>query len=280
MPFFDSIQAVVSQFKIKTVLVDAFGVLYGESGIFPGVVSAIDFLNQQQIPVFLVTNNSSEYTDIIFQKLYSNGIAIPETHIISSGHGISETTAIRQLIFQKKVFVLGTRSSHHYIQLAQPGDIVSSVSDAQVIVLTAFMNDWEDHHTDFQAIIDHLSQYPNTPVICCNPDMHVMTDSGLYPVVGSWALKLQQAYHVPVIWMGKPHSSFSWVVESRLKSHGVQIDRSVCFFDDNPENVHQLASDLGILGGLVLNTGLSQGVDIAQLSPELKVDFVINSLHF
>ena len=103
------------------------------------------------------------------------------------------------------------------------------------------------------------------PVICVNPDHYIHTGHELYPVMGYYAAQLAKKLGIEIIWMGKPDTRFSPVVEKILSYAGITLNEDVWFFDDNPKNMAQLTQDLGISGATVMDTGLCSNLTLDEI---------------
>lgn len=249
-------------------LIDASGVIYNDSGVFEGVVETIETL-QSIAPVFLVTNNSFQSIPDIKEKMKNTGIYFEENRIISSGLGVSMHPDFRRMVEGKQVGVFGSPSSEYYVRLANPKDIVSDWSQADVLVMTSTRkHNFEAEYNRLQHVV---AAHPNIPIICCNPDQHVVRwlpkdssnssekeQTALYPVIGYYAQKLEDDYGVAIQWMGKPEACFSQVVEHILKKEYPNADpeKKWLFLDDNIHNVVNLEKVDSISGCLVEETGL------------------------
>lgn len=260
--------------QIKTILADAFGVLYNDQGLFHGMKQTFSILKQNKIQLILLTNNSNEYTDIIAKKFSGFQIPIPPEHIISSGHGLALDPDTQKLIKGKNVYVFGTKSSYQYVYDAQPNQITDDLKKAKTIIMTAHLNtkQYQEHYT---KMLNFLKKNKEIPVICCNPDRYVLTTEGLYPVIGFWAEQLEKLANIKIHWIGKPYQNFSEVVRKKLEMMGIQTTHQVCFFDDNLDNVSRMVTDLDILGAVVSDTGLSKGIELLEKRKTHKFHFTI-----
>ena len=160
-----------------------------------------------------------------------------------------------------------------YIHRLNHPHIVMNPKDAEAIVLMdEFNHDPNISIDDLKpVIIDHKPL-----VICTNPDNIVRgKENNPHPVLGTYARKLEHDTKHPFIYTGKPFSYFSTLVKNWLTYHEKQVSKNACFFDDNPENINQLASDLEIFGCLITGTGISQFLTHI---PKRKIDFELDCL--
>lgn len=233
----------LSQFKV--FLVDASGVLYTDT-VLPGASQAYGFL-QTLGPVFLATNNSYESPVNIQKNLNTYGMPIELDHILSSGDGLSQDESLYRFLKDKNVYVFGSENAKWY---ARHLSCVSHYSEADCIVLAATTGSPKEE----DQLCDFVKKNTDIPLVCVNPDRVVRTSSGFYPVVGSLAEYLSQFLKNPIVWFGKPMLNYAEMVKKRLAAY--TLDRSVCFFDDNPKNVCALQDQLGITGIWVHQTGI------------------------
>lgn len=255
-----SLDTIIENHTPTAILVDASGVLYNDSGTLANVGNTIASLSAQ-IPVWVITNNTTHSIPEIASFLNHHQITIPESQIISSGLGLSLDPELASLIRSKSVYTLGNASSQYYVTLGE-GIPVPNPDDADAIVLAASCG--EKTYSLLSQIADSLRRKIR-PVICVNPDHYIYTGSERYPVMGYYAAQLAKKLDIEITWMGKPDPRFSPVVSKVLSYAGITLDESVWFFDDNPKNVHQLTTDLEISGATVMDTGLCAGLTLDEI---------------
>jgi len=267
-----------------TFLLDAAGVLYVDKGVpCPGSIHFLARLKKLKKNIFVVTNNSSFSTKEISTKFQSMGFDISQDMIISSGQGLAWDPDISKLIKEKKVYPFGLslipdyenkKSCLSYIGEAG-GKLCHRIEMADAIVLLTSFNQ------NNKKMIEELSRYwkkQDIPCICTNPDIYIWRQKCQYPVVGFYAKKIEQRVGKQMIWLGKPFQNFSNVVKLILSKKNIDINKRVCFFDDNYENTRAMQSHLGIVGCCVTETGLSQKIDFEDMKkhePDALPDFFI-----
>ena len=240
--------------EFKMALLDASGVLYTDSGLVNGVPELIKTL-QQSMPVFLVTNNSNNFIIEIAGRLERQGVFIPESHIISSGYGLSYDPRCQSLIQGKSVFVYGYEKSYPYVELAKPKEIVQNLDLADVIVFTSSFKEGNDERK--AKLVQFMKENPNIPMVCCNPDRFVKDiNMQKYYVCGQTAEDVSKETGLPVYFVGKPLENFSVIVKKIIEDHGYTLGDDTLFVDDNPHNVIRLQEDLGITGICATGTGI------------------------
>lgn len=254
-------------------LVDATGVLYNDEGPIQGIKQTIQTL-QKQGHVIVVTNNSSYYLTYIAKRLQDYEIPIPQSHIISSGQGLQKDPEIHPLVSQKKCFIYGGPNSYPYIEDAG-GYPTEKIENAECIVLTSSLK--KNNQTTYTLVKNHLLKHPELPVICCNPDTHVVGKHNiLIPVIGYYAKKLEAECKRHFIWIGKPYPNFANLVKNHIQTtFGYSLGEHTLFFDDNPENCLAFETQLGIKSCLIKLTGLAQ---LAPWSTLLHPQYSLESL--
>ncbi|MCP4049257.1 MAG: hypothetical protein GY730_00935 [bacterium] len=270
------LSSFIKQNKIRTFLLDACGVLYNDGGFFPGVSESVSRLLKYG-EVFVVTNNTTNNIDQIEEKLLQNGVEIDKNNIISSGIGLKEDPHINSLVKNKAVYHFGRNGAEYYLTKAGSKKIVSDLYEAEVLVMSS--NLVNNTVEEIEIIKEKISSRPDIPVICCNPDQYILSCTGSKkPVIGYYAGILSQKVRNPFYWIGKPHKNFSEVVGRILENRNIELDKRVCFFDDNLENIINMKSCLGISGCCVTETGLSYEREIKDFEvvdyfvPRLVVD--------
>ena len=181
----------------------------------------------------------------------------------------------------KSVYIFGNQRSFPYVERAGCHEIVETMAKAEVIIMTSTLK--HNHEHAFKELTSFLLDNPTIPVICCNPDIYVLSTNDTFKkVVGYYAKELLDK-GVTVHWFGKPYQNYSMMIKSLLpKTWQIPIDESVCFFDDNIDNVIAMKKDIGIKGCCVMNTGLFKGKDIkTELNTrDYHPDFFIPFLNF
>ena len=95
--------------KIKTVIFDCDGVLWLLNDLIPGATDLIQYLNQNNIRTYFISNNSTKTTSEYLEKFkkLNFGVEISPDNVISA----AKVTAKRcHDLGIKKVFVLGAKA--------------------------------------------------------------------------------------------------------------------------------------------------------------------------
>jgi len=238
----------------RAVLTDAHGVIYNESGPIGSAIRQLNDWLSAGVPVWVITNNTTVAPTQIAAQLNDLGLPLSDDAIVSSGHGLALDPPCRNMVAGRQVYTYGYPDGVWYVTQAG-GHPVEHPDDADVIVVAASTG--PDNEAMYQLVYDSLARHPHRPVVAINPDRFVSAGNGVsIKVAGYYAQQLADTLPVTVHWMGKPMPAFSEVVRQRV---GIPFDEQVLFFDDNPRNVVQLATDLGITGVGVRDTGLVYG---------------------
>jgi ribonucleotide monophosphatase NagD (HAD superfamily) len=249
----NSITTVLDSIKSPILGLDAYGVIYNDRGIFDTIPDVFNYCNQRHIPIYLMTNNSTQSIHVIEQKLLHFNIPIPKSHIISSGCGIYELPQLQRQLNHQRVFIYGYESSKQYA-IDAGATCVTDPCQADVIVMAAALN-CNNHHV-YRQVFKALKNNPNMPIICINPDHYVLNQDDFFRVMGFYAHQMGvQLDRNDIIWMGKPHPLFSELVTTRLANHQ-HVPNQLVFCDDNPHNVSHLITDTGCCGIVVTSTGV------------------------
>ncbi|NDD66637.1 hypothetical protein EBZ35_03165 [bacterium] len=240
--------------KPRAVLTDAHGVIYNESGPIPSAIAQLNHWASEGIPIWVVTNNTTASPPQIAAHLCRMGVPVSPGCIVSSGHGLALDPTCQSWVKGRRVYTYGYPDSIWYVQHAG-GCPVDHPDGAEVIVVAASTGD--DNDADYQRVYESLARDPQRPVVAINPDRWVSAGNGvLVKVAGYYAQQLAETLPISVHWMGKPMPLFSDVVRRLVP---LDWDDQVVFYDDNPRNVVQLATDLGVTGIGVRDTGLVSG---------------------
>lgn len=223
--------------KYHTYILDAAGVLYNRTdGLIPGVVNSVKELQLQGKNIFLLTNNSKQIPELITQKFAENLLSIHYSQIFSSGMGLAYDKTLRSMIESKKVYVIGKPTCHGYILRARPAAITTILNEAQVICLMSASP--QDPPEERKAVSAYLSENPDIPIICCNPDNYVAMNGKITQVIGFYAKQIEQDSGRKITWFGKPYPGIYKMTKDILdKTFSITLDEQVCYIDDNPENL-------------------------------------------
>lgn len=162
--------------RYKTIFFDAFGVLKNHKGIIPGVERTFDFLDENGINYFVLTNDSSRGPEGLADGYIRRGIkSLTPDKIISSGMLARDWLALKMK--KGTVAYLGTGDSAHYIETAGNGLETLAIRDIDLnntdhIKCLVFLDDEGfDWNHDINKVINLLRKQ-NMPVVVANTDIH------------------------------------------------------------------------------------------------------------
>lgn len=161
--------------KIKCFIFDMDGTIFLGRRLLPGAKTLINFLLDQTIPYYFLTNNSSRSKLDYVEKLAAFGLPVTASQIFTSG----EATAI-YLQNEKpgaRVYLVGTPSlenefTHHGFDLVQ--------QDPDYVVLGF---DTTLTYKKIRKLCDFIRD--GAPYIATHPDINCPTESGFIPDIGA-----------------------------------------------------------------------------------------------
>lgn len=193
--------------KYKTIFFDAFGVLKNHKGVIPGVERTFDFLDENDINYFVVTNDSSRGPEGLANAYNRRGIkSITPDKIISSGMLARDWLSLK--IKEGTVAFLGTGDSAHYIENAgletlPIRDVV--LDDIDHIKCLVFLDDEGfDWNQDINKVINLLRKR-NIPVVVANTDIHYpVSKNDVAVAIGGISDLVEEVLGKSFIRFGKP----------------------------------------------------------------------------
>ncbi|PIB36570.1 haloacid dehalogenase [Reichenbachiella sp. 5M10] len=192
------------------VFFDAFGVLKNSSGMIPHIEKTFEYLIQNHIEFYILTNDASRGPKSLAQSYIDAGFTmINEEKIISSGMLAREY--LRTKVKDGKVAYLGTKQSAHYLE--ETGLKALSIADldlnniADVNALVFLDDEGFDWRTDLNKLVN-LLRLRNIPVMVANTDRsYPVSDRMVAIAVGSIADMVEKITGRKFIKFGKPDSS-------------------------------------------------------------------------
>ncbi|HKK76881.1 MAG TPA: HAD-IIA family hydrolase [Saprospiraceae bacterium] len=156
----------------KAVFLDSYGVLKNSSGVIEGVQETIDFLNQERIPFYVLTNDASRSPEQIIQRYAEQGLTgIHLDQMVTSGMMTREY--LQYKVPDGKIAYLGTENAANYIEevglVTVPIHEVEEI-DYQSIAAVAFL---DDEGFDWQLSINktiNVLRRQNVSVVIANSD--------------------------------------------------------------------------------------------------------------
>ena len=216
--------------KYKTIFFDAFGVLKNHKGIIPGVERTFDFLDENGINYFVVTNDSSRGPEGLADGYIRRGIkSLTPDKIISSGMLARDWLSLK--IKHGTVAFLGTGDSAHYIETA--GASLSTLpirdidlNDIDDIKCLVFLDDEGfDWNQDINKVINLLRK-KNMPVVVANTDIHYpVSKNDVAVAIGGISDLVEEVLGKKFIRFGKPDAQmFMFAYERACEIKPVRKD--------------------------------------------------------
>ncbi|UXP32985.1 HAD-IIA family hydrolase [Reichenbachiella agarivorans] len=207
------------------VFFDAYGVLKNSSGMIPHIEKTFEYLINNNIEFYILTNDASRGPKSLAKSYIDAGLTmINEDKIISSGMLAREY--LKTKVADGKVAYLGTKQSAHYLE--ETGLKALSIADldlnniADVNALVFLDDEGFDWHTDLNKLVN-LLRLRNIPVIVANTDRsYPISDRMVAIAVGSIADMIEKITGRKFIKFGKPDSSmFIFAYQHTIKAQEV-----------------------------------------------------------
>ncbi|MBN1118284.1 MAG: HAD-IIA family hydrolase [Bacteroidales bacterium] len=214
--------------KYKAVFFDAYGVLKNYKGLIPGIENTFQFLIDNGIDYYILTNDASRSPEQLADTYRSRGItAVTTERIISSGMLAREY--LQYKIKHGTVVYLGTKNSAHYIESS--GLTTLSVEDANLEELDhvramVFLDDegfvWNN---DINKVINIL-RHKNMSVIVANTDIsYPVNKHEIAIAIGGLADLVEEIIGKVFIRFGKPDAQmFMYAYEQVLAKSPMRKD--------------------------------------------------------
>jgi len=198
---------VVDEYKV--IFFDAFGVIKNYMGLVPGIEQTFEYLNAQNKPYYIVTNDASRSPVQLAEGFHKMGLhAIKYDHIISSGMLAKEYLDLK--VHNGIVAYLGTANSAHYIETSGlhtlPVSMVNESNIDQVNALVLLDDEGFDWFKDLNKSINILRRR-NIPTIVANTDTaYPLNINDVSIAIGGIATMMESIVGKKFIRFGKPDS--------------------------------------------------------------------------
>ncbi|MEZ4827914.1 MAG: HAD-IIA family hydrolase [Bacteroidia bacterium] len=191
----------------RAIFFDAYGVLKNHKGLIPGVDLMFQFLRENDIDFYILTNDASRSPMALAAVYQEKGIPeINEHKIISSGMIAREY--LRLKVKSGVIAYLGTPQSAHYVEAI--GLKTISIRDLEleqadkISALVLLDDEGFDWNHDINKAIN-LVRIKNMPVIVANTDSaYPVSKHELAVAVGSIANMIEHIVGKKFIRFGKP----------------------------------------------------------------------------
>lgn len=196
--------------NIHGYLFDMDGTIYLGGKLLPGAKALVEFLREQEIPHYFLTNNSSRSKLDYVHKLNRFDIPVTTDKIFTSG----EATAmyLRKQKSDARIFLVGTPSLE--AEFAAFGfDLVQDEPDYAVLGFDTTLT-----YEKVWKLCDHVRA--GVPFIATHPDINCPTETGFMPDIGAMIeMVASSTGRRPDVIVGKPHQP---IVESILEKAGLE----------------------------------------------------------
>ena len=247
-------KALALQYKV--VFFDAYGVLKNHKGIIPGIEDTFDFLHENEIDFYVLTNDASRSPIELAAFYIKAGLnMITEQKIISSGMLAREY--LRYKVNHGTVAYLGTDASAHYIETAGLKTISMrevSLEDINGINALVLLDDEGfDWSLDINKTIN-LLRMRNMPVIVANTDAaYPVSKHQVAVAIGGLGNMIESVVQKRFIRFGKPDTqifNFAW---EHIQRHRVLTKNDVLMVGDTLQTDIMGGNHFGIDTPLVLS---------------------------
>lgn len=220
-------KSIVSQYKI--VFFDAFGVLKNYKGLIPGIENTFQFLKEEGIDYFILTNDASRSPHQLAENYQRLGIhEITEHKMVSSGMLAREY--LRLKVKKGSVAYLGTDQSAHYIETLGLHTVPISQLDLDKIddisALVFLDDEGFDWNHDINKVVNLLRRR-NMPVIVANTDKtYPMAKHEVAIAIGGIADMVEHIVGKKFLRFGKPDAQMFIFAYEHALSNGHMVDKA------------------------------------------------------
>ncbi len=204
---------------------DIWGVIHDGTQIYPNVIETLDFLRSQNKKICFLSNaprRSSKVAAVlknmgITENLYDFILTSGEATFIE----LKKNQENNFKHFGKKYFYIGPQKD---IDLLEGLDytLVESASEADFAITTGFDNEYSTLEEKFSQIEE--AKKANLELICVNPDLIVVKQSGLEMICAGVIAKEYQRIGGKVHYFGKPYNLvYKIVCENFNNAHNSKI---------------------------------------------------------
>ncbi|MDD2798371.1 MAG: TIGR01459 family HAD-type hydrolase [Bacteroidales bacterium] len=276
----ESFKEVAKQYKV--IFLDSYGVLRNYEGILQGVNEMLQFLKEEGIAYYVLTNDASRSPKQLAEAFNSRGIPeISEDKIISSGMIANEY--LENKIKGGTVVYLGTECSAHYIETVGLNTIsisdidVDKVDDYSALVLLD--DEGFDWKTDLTKAVNLLRKR-SLPVIVANSDeTYPLSRENVAIAIGGIADLLEPLSEKIFIRFGKPDSQIFNFAYKHAKKDQAITKRDILMVGDTLKTDIIGANKFGIDTCLVLSGNiLAQNAELLIQSTGIIPNYICESI--
>ncbi len=260
-------------------LIDIDGVLKLGNRPIPGADEFIAFLEAENVPFVLVTNNSTKTPEDVANSLSKLGIEVTQSHVITSavatGMYLSENFGGNH-----RAFVIGEKG----LKTAVEGiswTVLENHHGAEFVIVGL------DRSCDYAKVTEAVRSIvvEGAKFIASNDDRTMPSEDGPMAGAGTIVASVRYATGVEPVVIGKPNRFIGEIALKRLKELAQANIDEVVVIGDRPETDIKLAKNMaesmrnliGVKSILVLS-GVTPREKAETLPPDLKPDFTVNSV--
>jgi HAD superfamily hydrolase (TIGR01450 family) len=245
----------------KIVFLDLDGTVYMGNVLIPGAREFLDYLSENGILFYFLSNNSSCSKSEYVAKLSNLGITADEERIILSTDGVIAFLSNRRI---KDLYVVGTKSMQEMFSRA--GFDITSPSPRYIVL------GFDTELTYEKLKTAALFMQDGVELIATHPDLVCPTPEGFIPDTGSMLALLEKATNKkPLKIFGKPNPE---MIAHILKKHDVSAI-NVVMIGDRIYTDMELARRIPCDSILVLS-GETKKADLARI--EMQPTLVVESI--
>lgn len=222
-----SFESVVK--KYKTVFFDAYGVLKNHKGLIPGINQTFQYLAENKIDYFILTNDASRSPSELAEYYQKAGLhEVTEYKLISSGMLAREY--LRLKVKKGTIAYLGTSKSAHYIEALglktisiQDLDIIKADEVTAVVFLDDEGFDWNH---DINKVLNLLRKR-TIPAIVCNTDKsYPVSKEEVAIAIGGISRMVEAIVGKKFIRFGKPDTQMFVYAYEHALNNGQLVDKA------------------------------------------------------
>lgn len=203
----DEFRSIISTYKV--IFFDAYGVLKNHKGLIPGIENTFQYLKEESIDYYILTNDASRSPFQLAESYHRLGVPeIKAEHIISSGLLAQEF--LTQKVRRGTVAYLGTPDSASYLDTGNLIPLPISeldIDDCDHVEALVFLDDEGfDWKTDLNKTVNLLRKR-NIPVIVSNTDAtYPVSKNQVAMAIGGIAKMIENSVGKQFIRFGKPET--------------------------------------------------------------------------
>ena len=221
--------------QYKAVLFDSFGVLKDYYGLIDGAKHTIDFLNEQNIPYLVLTNDASRSPAELAEAFNKRGLHdITPEKIISSGMMAYEYLSCK--VKGGKVAYLGTEESAHYIEATGLETVSMEELDLDNLEEISALVFLDDEGFDWFKGINkaiNLLRKVNIPAVIANTDRtYPVSKHQVAIAIGGIADMIEPIVRKQFIRFGKPDAQMFIYAFTQLQQLGTFEKHEVLMVGD------------------------------------------------